>query len=55
MPDVLHNKQTEVVFMPETHLPKIPRVVDKDQYEKKKANLSQADLDPLGIKSGPGS
>ena len=27
MPDVLHNSQTETVFMPETNLRNIPRVV----------------------------
>ena len=54
MPNVLHNTQTEAVFMPETHLPKIPRVVDKDLYAQRKANLSQSDLHFLDMKSGPG-
>ena len=27
MPDILHNSQTETVFMPETNLRNIPRVV----------------------------
>ena len=29
MPNILHNTQTEAVFMPETHLPNMPRVVDE--------------------------
>ena len=29
MPDILHNSQTETVFMPETYLPNIPRVVEE--------------------------
>ena len=32
MPDVLHNTQTEAVFLPETHLPTMARVVDEQMY-----------------------
>ena len=39
MPDVLHNRQTEAVFMPETHLPNMPRVIDEQRYEARKKNL----------------
>ena len=28
MPDILHNRQTKAVFMPETHLPNNPRNVE---------------------------
>ena len=44
MPDVLHNTQTEAVFMPETHLPNMPRVVDEQRYEARKDNLPDRTL-----------
>ena len=52
MPDVLHNRQTEVVFLPEAHLPKIPRVVDVEKYVVNKKSLAERDLSFLGIKKG---
>ena len=30
MTDVLHDIQTEAIFMPETYLPTMPRVVDRN-------------------------
>ena len=33
MPEVLHNRQMEVVFFPETHLHNMPRVVAKQTYQ----------------------
>ena len=36
MPDLLRDKQTEVIFIPETHLPTMPRVVDPVRYETRK-------------------
>ena len=44
MPAILHNRQTEVVFLPESHLPKVPRLVDLRAYEAKKRSLSDNDL-----------
>ena len=41
MADVLDNKQTEVIFLPETHLPTTPRVVDFQAYETKKKKLNK--------------
>ena len=32
LPQILEDKQTEVVFMPETHLPTEPRIVDMQRY-----------------------
>ena len=52
MPEVLHNKQTEAVFMPETHLPNMPRVVDEQRYEARKGQLDSAQLQFLGMKRG---
>ena len=52
MPDILHDKQTEVVFMPEAHLPKVPRLVNLRAYEAKKRSLSDEDLAFLGMKRG---
>ena len=52
MPDILHNKQTEVVFLPETHLPKMARVVDLHAYETNKQSLSDQELTSLGMKRG---
>ena len=52
MPEVLHNKQTKAIFLPETHLPKIPRAVDLEEYEEKKKSLTEKALEFLGIKKG---
>ena len=52
MPEILHNRQTEVVFLPESHLPKIPRAVDLNAYESKKISLSDEELAFLGMKKG---
>ena len=52
MPDVLHNRQTEAVFMPETHLPNMPRVVDEKRYEPRKEIPNETELQLLGMKKG---
>ena len=36
MPEVLLHKQIKVVFLPECHLPKMPRLVDFGRYVAKK-------------------
>ena len=52
MPAILHNRQTEVVFLPESHLPKVPRLVDLRAYEANKRSLSDEKLAFLGMKKG---
>ena len=44
MPEVLHKRQTEAVFMPETHLPNMPMVVDQQWYQARKGQLDIGDL-----------
>ena len=60
MPEVLHDKQTEVVYMPHCHLPEEPRVVDISRFESRKRKLDEmaqvegpAVLEQLGMKAGP--
>ena len=50
MPEVLQNRQRKAVFMPETHLPNMPRVVDQQRYEARKKNLLDRTLQFLGMK-----
>jgi len=52
MPDVLHNRQTEAIFLPETHLPNMPRVVDEQRYQPRKEILNETELQLLGMKKG---
>ena len=59
MPDILHDRQTEVVYLPETHLPTMPRVVDLQRFQSRKSNLDEqallegpTTLDLLGMRSG---
>ena len=52
MPEVLHNRQTGAVFMPETHLPNMPRTVDDQRYLARKKVLEESALEFLGMKSG---
>ena len=59
MPEVLHNRQTEVVFIPECHLPKEPRVIDLTEFESRKRKWDEmADLEgssvleQMGLKPG---
>ena len=47
-----NNRQTEAVFMPETHLPNMPRIVDKQRYQPRKQKLDEKDLQFLGMKGG---
>ena len=51
-PEILHNRQTKVVFIPETHLPKMPHIVDLHDYEAKKASFSERMLSFFGLKMG---
>ena len=58
LPQILEDKQTEPVFMPETHLPTVPRVVDMQEYGEKKKDLDEAAkenpkvLEELNMKPG---
>ena len=52
MSEVLHDRQTKVVFLPETHLPKMPRVVDIEAFEAKKNNLTESTCQDLGFPKG---
>ena len=53
MPEIIHNTQTEAVFMSETHLPKIPRIVTHEtRYQARKRKLNEARLQYLRMKTG---
>ena len=43
-PEILHDRQTEVVFIPETHLPKMPHIVDLPEFQANKAGLTEDEL-----------
>ena len=51
-PDILHNSQSEVVFIPETHLPKMPHIVDLPDFKAKKVRLTERMLAFFGLKKG---
>jgi len=59
LPQILEDRQTEPVFMPETHLPTVPRVVDMQKYEERKKSLDALAienpkvLEELDMKPGP--
>merc|ERR1719295_747488 len=52
MPEVLHGTQTKAIFIPDAHLPKMPRVVDLEEFEKKKKSLTEKALAFFGMKRG---
>ena len=52
LPGILHNRQTEAIFIPETHLPKLPHIVDVQEYEKRKADANNQTLSQSGLKKG---
>ena len=52
MPEVLTGHQTKAVFVPETHLPKMPRVTDLEQFEERKKRFTDGALAFLGMKPG---
>ena len=59
LPQLFEDKQREPVFMPETHLPTVPRVVDMQEYEERKKDLDAVAkenpkvLEELDMKPGP--
>ena len=52
LPEVLLNKQTEVILLPESHLSKMPRVVDLQAYGAKKRRISNNELATVGLAKG---
>ena len=61
MPEVLRDRQTKVVFIPECHLSKEPRVLDLADFESRKQKLdemallqgpSQSVLEQMGMEPG---
>ena len=60
MPEVLHSQQDKVVFIPEAHLPKEPKVVDVPKFvstKRKWIEMAEIEgpvvLDQLGMNPGP--
>ena len=49
-PDILNDKQTTVVFIPETHLPKMPHIVDLQKFQARKAMFADEVLAASGLK-----
>ena len=41
MPEVLHDHQDKVVFIPEAHLPEEPRVIDMARFESRKRKFEE--------------
>ena len=52
MTEVLNDSQTKATVLPETHVPKMPRIVDAEEYEEKKKNLADEELDFLEMRKG---
>ena len=60
IPEVVHNHQDKVVFIPDVHLTKEPRVVDMARFESRKRKFDEmaeiegrSVVDQLGMKPGP--
>ena len=58
-PDILHDRQNKAVFIPESHLATMPRVVDIPRYNQTKRKIDEqaklegpAVLEQLGMKPG---
>ena len=52
MPEVLDGTQTEAIFLPETHLPRMPRILDVEAYRQQKKNFTAEQLEFLEIPEG---
>ena len=52
MPEVVHDTQTKALFLPETHLPKMPRLVDLEEFERKKESFTDEELQFLRMTKG---
>ena len=53
MPEVLNNTQTKAVFMPDAHLPTMPRHVDTvERYQATKRKWGNSNLSFLGMQQG---
>ena len=52
MPEIYNDQQKNAVFIPETYLPKVPRAVDENKYDKKKEKLNTNEKKYLEVKAG---
>ena len=52
MTEVLNDSQTKATILPETHVPKMPRIVDEKAYEEKKRKLADEVLENVGLRKG---
>ena len=52
MPDISHNRQTTAIFIPETYLPKMPRILDLHNYEALKTRPQTSSPALSGLKKG---
>ena len=52
IPDIAQDRQTKAIFIPETHLPKMPRIVDLPNYESLKHISTDEKLALSGLKRG---
>ena len=52
MPEVLHDRQTKVLFVPDSNLPKMPHIVDLKEFEKRKDRLTEEELAFLEMRRG---
>ena len=54
MPYISHNRQTTAIFIPETYLPKMPRILDLHNYEALKDTSTDEFAGALWIEEGQG-
>ena len=52
MPNISHNRQTTAIFIPETYLPKMPRILDLHNYEALKTRPQTSSPALSGLKKG---
>ena len=52
MPDISYNRQTKAIFIPETYLPKMPRILDLHNYEALKDTSTDEFAGALWIEEG---
>ena len=52
MPDILHDRQTRALFVPDSNLPKMPHIVDLGEFRAKKATTSDEKLAKVGLTRG---
>ena len=52
LPEVFFDRQTKPIFVPEVHLPKMPRLVDLEAFKQRKKSLTTKALESLGRSKG---